>query len=445
MLSRRHFLATLAAAVPALAQTRKPNIVFLLSDDHHWQALGAAGNPNIKTPNIDKLASRGINFRQAVISTSQCAPSRGILLSGQEIYQTGLDCNEHTGFRFLKGDTVIEQMRKAGYATNLIGKWHLSNSPKECGFSKAPLWMQPGAMAYVDPPLKRGIDAAKPEPSKGLITDLWTSAAVDVIQSAGDQPYLLWLAYNAPHTPWTASEKYRQMYAGGNAELAPPNHPKPKPNAPGKPYDWATYYAVITELDANIGRVVDAIEKSGQWNNTLILFLGDNGYLAGSKGLQGKVYPWEESVRVPFVAAGGPVAKAGVSNACVASVDIPATMLDYAGIQPAQKLSGVSMKGLLSGRGKFPRDEAFSTWVDGRPEALTVNQAIEPYRLIRTPRHKFIIWESKKEAFFDLQADPFEERNLVADAGSAAVLKRLKEKLRARMKETADPALAWLA
>jgi arylsulfatase A-like enzyme len=120
-------------------------------------------------------------------------------------------------------------------------------------------------------------------------------------------------------------------------------------------------------------------------------------------------------------------------------------MLDYAGVRPTQKLSGNSMKGVLSGTGKFPRDVAFSTWVDGRPEALTINRAVEPYRLVRTPEHKYIIWESKKEALYNLRTDPFEETNLFGDSGSAALLKEMKEKLRSRMKETSDPALPWLA
>lgn len=454
MLNRRQFVPLLSA--PLFAQNRKPNIILTVSDDHHWQCLGAAGNPHIQTPNLDKLAGRGVLFTNGIISTPQCAPSRGILLSGQESYQTGLDCNDHTGFRAFRGATVVEQLRRSGYETNLVGKWHIHPSPKECGFTKAPAWLRPGSSQYMDPPLRRGLEATSDVPNSGHITDIFSDAAAQVIRQAR-QPYLLWLAYNAPHTPWTASERYRKLYAGRNAQIAPPAHPKPtaaprapmaKKSGPGgrRPdgaFNWETYYAVISELDAGIGRVVEAVEKSGQWDNTLILFVGDNGYLCGSKGLQGKVYPWEESVRIPFIAAGGLIARAAKSDAAVASVDVPATMLDVAGIRSSHKLSGSSLRAAFTG-GKFARDAAFASWNDGRPEALVVRVAVEPYRLVRTPTHKYIVWESKKEALFDLTADPFEEKNLASDAAYSEVLKRMRNRLRARMKETSDPASAWL-
>lgn len=450
MLTRRRLLATLPA--PLLAQNRKPNIVLIVSDDHHWQCLGAAGNPHIQTPNLDKLAQRGVLFTNGIISTSQCAPSRGILLSGLESFQSGLDCNDHTGYRTFQGATVVEQLRKNGYETNLVGKWHIAPSPKQCGFTKAPYWLQQASSAYPNPKLRHGLDAASDTETPGHITEIFTSAAVKIIQEAR-QPYLLWLTYNAPHEPMSAGEQYRKLYEGRNAQIKPPAHPKAQPAAPAVPqkkrgradgaFDWELYYAVITELDAGIGRVIDAVEKSGQWDNTLVLFIGDNGYLAGSKGFQGKVRAWEESVRVPYLVSGGLVKRSSKSDAPVASIDLPATMLDYAGIRSSHKLSGTSLRGVLSG-GTFARDAAFSSWNDGRPEALVIRQAVEPYRLVRTPAHKYIIWESKKEALFDLKADPFEEKNLVAEAGSAALLKRMKDRLRARMKETADLAIAWL-
>lgn len=457
MISRRQFASLLGA--PLLAQTRKPNVVFIVSDDHHWQCLGAAGNPHIQTPNLDKLATSGVHFTQGIISTSQCAPSRGILLSGLESYQTGLDCNDHIQFRTFSGATIVEQLRRNGYATNLVGKWHITNSPKECGFTNAPRWMQPAAMPYENPPLRHGLDAKEDTETAGLTTHIFTDGAVEVIRAAKG-PYLLWLTYNAPHTPWKAGEKYLAMYRGRNAELAPPAHPKVKPGAaamgagkkkgggPGGAradgmFDWETYYAVITETDAAIGRVLDAVRQAGQWDNTLIVFIGDNGYLAGSKGLQGKVRAWEESIRIPFVAGGGVVKRARKSDAPVASVDIPATILDYAGVRPGHKLAGTSFRPVLEG-GRFGRDVGFSSWNDGRPEALLVPMPVEPYRVVRTAAHKYILWESKKEALFDLQTDRFEENNLAESAAHAGLLGKMRERLRARMKETADAAVAWL-
>lgn len=147
--TRRQWLAS--AAVPLLAaQKQRPNILFLISDDHHFQCLGAAGNPHIQTPNLDRLASRGVHFTNGIISTPQCAPSRGILLSGLESYQTGLESNGRLEFRAGIGPTAVEQMRRSGYETTLVGKWHIPATPETCGFSRAPLWKQPAAGPYID-------------------------------------------------------------------------------------------------------------------------------------------------------------------------------------------------------------------------------------------------------------------------------------------------------
>lgn len=426
MWTRRQFLASAALAAQAPA---RPNIVFLCSDDHHYQCLGAAGNPYISTPNLDKLASRGVHFTHGIVSTAQCAPSRGILLSGLETYQSGLLSNGATKFKPGFGPTVVEQLRRAGYATHLVGKWHIDTLPAECGFSSAPLWLRGGGSKYIDPQLRHGLDG-KDEVTPGHITELFSNAAIEVIRSAKG-PYLLWLTYNAPHSPWTALETDK-----AKNPLPPPAHPKD-----AKPFDWATYYAVIAHLDRQTGRVLDAIEKAGQWNNTLVVFLGDNGFLCGTKGLNGKVQPWEESVRVPYIVAGGAVKARGKSTSPVASIDLPATFLDYAGIRPAYALSGKSLKQELSG-GRPAHEHAFATWVDGRPEGLATRQAVEPYRSVRTRFYKYILWQSGKEALYEVDKDPGEVRNLIATEKQVAA--EMRGALAERMDATSDPARPWL-
>jgi len=430
-MKRREFLA--ASGLAAAQTAKKPNFVFIFSDDHHFQCLGAAGNPYIATPNLDKLASRGVLFTHGMISTPQCCPSRGIMLSGLETYQSGLLSNGATSFKPGIGPTVVEQMRRGGYETNLVGKWHVTPTPGQCGFEKAPLWLRGGSSKYIDPLLRTGLDG-KDTVVRGHITELFTNAAVDVIRGARE-PYLLWLTYNAPHSPWTALDEFRPK----NPQ-APPSHPKD-----AKPFDWSTYYAVISHLDHHVGRVVNAIEKAGQWENTLIFFVGDNGFLCGTKGLGGKVYPWEESVRVPFLAAGGMVKPRGKDATPVASIDVPATWLDYAGIKPAYKLSGASLRPELSGGGS-KHEHAFSTWADGRVEALAVKRAVEPYRLVRTRFYKYILWESRKDALYEPDKDLGETRNLAENpiALHKQVHAEMRGALGERMKATGDPALAWL-
>lgn len=432
MVNRREFLA--APALAAQAQARRPNIVFLFSDDHHYQCLGAAGNPHIRTPHLDRLASRGIRFTHAMASTTQCAPNRGVVLSGLETYQSGLLSNGATSFKPGLGPTAIEQLRRAGYETSLVGKWHIGNMPAECGFSKAPLWLRGGSSKYVDPALRMGLEG-EDKTVPGHITELLTDAACETAARAR-QPYFLWLAYNAPHTPWTAPDRFRPA-----KPAPPPEHPKD-----AAAFDWSTYYAVISHMDEQIGRVVDAIERAGQWDNTLIFFMGDNGYLCGARGLNGKVHPWEASVRVPFIAAGGGIKPGRTEGAPVASIDLPATWLDYAGLQPAYKLSGVSLRPELSG--EWPRHEhGFAVWADGRPEALAINRAVEPYRLIRTRFYKYILWESKKEALYEVDKDPGETRNLLERPSRLhrQVRAEMRGALEERMVNTGDPARAWMA
>jgi len=424
MLTRRQFLASAAlAAQPA----PRPNIVFIVSDDHHYQCLGAAGNPYISTPRLDQLAARGVNFTHGIVSTPQCGPSRGILLSGLESYQNGLISNGQLAFKPGLGPTVVEQLRRSGYATHLVGKWHITDTPAACGFSHAPLWLRGGASKYMDPSLRRGLDGAN-APVKGHITELLSDAAIDVIRAAKG-PYLLWLTYNAPHTPWTASDALR------------PKNPQPPPVHPrdAKPFDWSTYYAVIAHLDAQVGRVLDAVEQAGQWRNTLVVFLGDNGYLCGTRGIDGKVRPWEESIRVPYIVGGGVVKAKGKDATPVASVDLPATFLEYAGVRPAYPLAGTSLKPILDG-GAPKQEHAYASWVDGRVGALSGNQQVEPYRLVRTRYYKYIQWESGKSALYEFDKDPGEQKNLL-DKPSALhkqVAAEMRGALAERLQKTGD-------
>jgi arylsulfatase A-like enzyme len=435
LLSRRDFTAAAAAPLFA-APRRRPNFVIITSDDHHYQCFGAAGNPHIRTPNLDRLASRGAFFSNAQISTAQCAPSRGVLMSGLETVQSGLLSNGQLSYRDGIGPTVIEQLRRDGYDTALVGKWHIANQPRECGFARAPLWLRAGSSRYQDPPLCRGLDG-KPEMTPGHVTDLFSEAGIDVIRGA-KQPFVLWLAYTAPHSPLFAAPKYRQFYEGKDVSaVAPPAHP-----AAAKPFDWITYCAVITHLDEAIGRVVEELDRTGQWENTYVFFLGDNGFMCGTRGLNGKVVPWEESVRVPFCAAGADVKRGAKSDAPVASIDLPATWMELAGLKPAYRLAGRSLTGLLK-TGKGGPDAGFTVWADGRPEALTVNQAVEPYRLVRTRTHKLIVWESRRQALYDIRTDPAEEHDLAARPEFAGTLKKLRGLLKQRTEDTHDPAASW--
>lgn len=437
MLTRREWLASTPAA-PLAAAASKPNIVFIFSDDHHFQCMGAMGNPHIHTPNLDQLARDGVMFTNGIISTSQCAPSRGIMLTGLETYQTGLISNGQTAFQKKVNPTAIEQLRDAGYDTIHTGKWHIAPMPGEVGFRRSPLWLRGGGSAYQNPKLRRGQDG-KDETVAGHITDLFTDASIAATKEAR-QPFFLWLAYNAPHTPWYAADQYKEPYRGkSNEQLAPPLHPPG-----GAKFDWLTYYAVITHMDEAIGRLVRALKEQGKWENTVVFFIGDNGYMSGTRNWTGKVRHWEESVRVPYFVCGGAVKARATVEDPVASVDAVSTWLDLAGVKPARRLAGRSLRSYLdSGKGKL--DAAYAVWDDPRPEGLAVKTPVEPFRLIRTKRHKLVVFASKQQSLYDCIADPGEEKDLIADPGLKKVRDELRRKLRARMEATEDHAIEWLS
>jgi len=189
---------------------------------------------------------------------------------------------------------------------------------------------------------------AKPAETPGHITDPFTGAALDVLRMARTQPFFLWLAYHAPHTPWYAETRYTDLYAGQDASsMAAPGHPKG-----GVKFDWNSYYAVITHMDECIGRLIAELERRGLWENTVVFFLGDNGFTCGPRNWIGKVYPWEESVRVPFLAAEAGVARGRVNDAPVASIDVTPTWLDLAHVPLPSPPAGRSLSKVLdSGRG----------------------------------------------------------------------------------------------
>jgi arylsulfatase A-like enzyme len=267
---------------------------------------------------------------------------------------------------------------------------------------------------------------------------LFTDAAIEAVKGAR-QPDFLWLTYNAPHTPWLATEKYRAHYQGkSNEEIAPPLHPKGQAK-----FDWATYYAVITHLDEAVGRLVAALKQNGQWENTVLFFIGDNGYMSGTRNWSGKVRHWEESIRVPYFVSGGYFSGAYRVDDPVASVDATATWLELAGVKPWKPLAGRSLVSYLkTGKGKCT--EAYCTWDDPRAEGLAAAVAVEPFRLVRTKQHKLVVFASKKQSLFDVVADPGENNDLAADPKHAALKRRLQAKLQARMKATGDHAISWL-
>jgi arylsulfatase A-like enzyme len=442
------------------ATTRKqsrPNIVFIISDDHRWDALGAAGNSEIKTPVLDRLAREGVYFRQATIHVSQCAPSRATLLTGLSPHQNGYYANN-----FLRSDmqwadrfavpTVPGLLQEAGYQTVLVGKWHLGTDPWLTGFSDVRTWLPEGASNYVDSRLAKG-NSRKKEIRKGFTNGIFVNDAIDFLKSAAAhaKPFLLWLASTIPHAPYQPNPSHiEHLYDDeAMAGIHPPSFPKDTPvklGLEGTPQGLTEpglvkYYESVSYLDELVGRVLATLEQQGLADNTVIIFLGDNGLMAGSRGVRGKVVPWEESVRVPLIIRAPKFAALrGRSDVPVSSLDIPTTILALAGVAQPKEWGGRDLRPVLSGSKEHGIDYAIGEWADTESQFRHYT-----HRLVRTPRYKLVRWDKadKPDELYDLRLDPHETTNVINRPIMRSVRDRLLRRLTAWMERTNDPARFW--
>jgi arylsulfatase A-like enzyme len=338
-----------------------------------------------------------------------------------------------------------ELLLQHGYRTLLTGKWHLAPEPWNCGFSQVRTWLPQGGAAYADVPLARGHSRAL-RPTTGYLQEVLADDVIDFLNSpaAHRQPFFYWVAFTAPHLPYGPNPPHiERLYANKRpSELLPPHFP---PDIPTN--DWRRYYEAVSFLDEQVGRILHALEGAGLNENTVVIFLGDNGYMMGHKGVgvqggAGKVVPYEGSIRVPLlVRAPGLARIQGTCPVPVSSLDLPVTMLALAGIQPPRDWPGRNLMPVLRGEAGHGIDHAICEWADERSDRF----GGLAYRLIRTPRYKLIIWKQAERPaeLYDLEADPLEEHNLIDEPRLANVQEDLGQKLTAWMRQTRDPALAW--
>lgn len=445
----RTFLAcavALVAAAHAKAAPAPPNIIFIISDDHRWDALGGA-NPKVHTPVLDKLAAQGAWFKQATIHVPQCSPTRATLLTGLPPHQHRWYSNQHqhpdvmndNGFKGLA--TLPGLLQKAGYRTLFIGKWHPQPDPWNCGFSDIGLWLPGGGGPYVDPRLAKG-KSRDLNVQKGFTQEVIAADAVAFLQSpqATEKPFFMWLAFTAPHGPLKPNPpRIEKLYEGKNDDdLLPPGYPK---KAAGKS-PWRSYYEATSLLDEQIGKVLEAVAARKLADNTIVVFVGDNGFMMNERGWTGKVLPYESSVRVPLIiSAPGIATIKGPSAVPVSSLDLPPTLLQLAGVTPPKEWPGRDLTPLLKGDKEHGITEAVCEWADNHSKQF----GDVGYRLVRTPTHKLIVWEAadKPNELYDLAADPHEAKNLIDSKDHAKLRDDLRQRLRAWQDKTSDPARAW--
>jgi N-acetylglucosamine-6-sulfatase len=380
-------------------------------------------------------------FRQATIATPQCTPSRASLLTGVFAHTHGKYSNQYwrpdvettEGFKIPMLPTLL---RDAGYRTLLVGKWHLFHDPWNCGVSDVRLWFPPGGGVKQDPRLARG-NSRKTEVKEGFITELFANDTIAFLKSAEakEKPFFLWHADTNPHVPLEPMPERisRQYGEKTDKDLLPPGFPTDIPT-----HNFRKYYECATHLDEQVGRILKALEDEKLAENTIVVYLGDNGFMMGSrgvgvKGAGGKVVPYEESIRVPMIVR-MPGGWSGTSDLPVSSIDLPVTFLKLAGVEPPKGWPGRDLSVAL----RSGKDDAIAdALVDFPDNQGKLNRA---YRVVRTPKHKLIVWDDPKKVpeLYDLASDPREMKNRYESSELAEVRKDLIARLRAWTKKTDD-------
>jgi arylsulfatase A-like enzyme len=450
-------LAVLAAAVlePAArgADAPRPNVVFILVDDLRWDALGCMGHPFSRTPNIDRIAAEGAKFRNAFVTTPLCSPARGTFLTGQYVHTHGVKGNSNASAP-LSHELVTwpRLLKEAGYRSAYVGKWHMGNddSPRP-GFDR---WVSfKGQGAHVDPVIN--VDG-KAEKVQGYMTDILTDHAVEWISRPreGKQPFSLYLAYKAVHGPFIPAERHRGLYPDEPIKRAPSAQDtlegKPvltrqveglRPLGPGTGSGdllIRNQLRMLAAIDDGVGRVLKALEQAKEIDNTVVVFTSDNGYLWGEHGLGDKRAAYEESIRVPLVARYPKVVRPGtVVNGIALDVDIAPTLLELAGAPVRKGIHGRSLVPLLRGSDSGWRRSALAEYFT-EPNY----PRIPSWQAVRTGRWKYIRYTELDgmDELYDLQADPYEMKNRIADPAAGETLRELKKELERLLKETGAPS-----
>lgn len=438
----RILLLFILISFSTVAQQIKPNIIFILTDDQRWDALGFAGNALIQTPEMDRLATQGTYFENAFVTTPICAASRASLL-------TGLYERTH-GYSFGQGDirqpymdqSYPVQLREAGYHTGFFGKFGLSYPGFPDLFDEGENYDRNGQ--FKD---RRGYFFKMIAEDTVHLTHYTSQQAIDFIDDApAGEPFMLSLSFSAPHAHDSAelqyfwSPEYDTMYQNlvipdpllkeDKYFEAQPEYVRTGENRTRWYWRYDTpekyqhsvkgYYRMISEIDTEIGNIRRALEEKGLAENTVIILMGDNGYFLGERQLAGKWLMYDNSLRVPLIVF-DPRQTGGKRNTDFAlNIDVPATILDFAGIQSPKSWQGTSL-----------RSNQLAKRKDFLTEHLWQVDIIPPSEAIRTERWKYFryINDPGHEELYDLSVDPLEINNLASDPAHQTILKKLRGRM----------------
>lgn len=451
MLSRRQLLFTPAL----LASGRRPNFLILFTDDQRFDTIHALGNREIHTPNMDRLVRSGVAFTHACtqggLTGAICMPSRAQLLTGRSLFHVHRGIIERQQSPDPSMVTFAELLRRAGYVTYATGKWHNGRPLYHRSFSAGGNIFFGGMADHLKTPVfdydpSGEYPKSQARTPEKFSSELFAGSAADFLQRRdAANPFLLYVAFTSPHDPRMAPRRFADLYAPEKMavpESFMPRHPfdngelkvrdellAPFPRTPDEVRRHiAAYYAMISEVDHEIGRVLDALDRSGEAANTYVIFAGDNGLAVGRHGLLGKQSLYDHSVRVPLVIAGPGVPKGRRAEPLCHLMDICPTVLELAGVPAPSAIEARSLKPLLDD-----------------PRAPLRDAAVYAYRsfqrAIRTERWKLILYNAggvRTTQLFDLREDPHELKNLAGDASQAARVRELTALLQRQLTGAGD-------
>ena len=425
----------------------KPNILFVFCDQLRYGALGVEGNPIIRTPNVDRLAGQGVVFDQAFSNCPICSPFRGNVLTGRYPHQHGVVDNE---YELWPDQTTLPQVLKgAGYRTAFFGKWHLGYGPyteeKRHGFDC--MAAHNCNHSYYEVNIHE--NETGPIPLEGWAPERVTDRAIEWLKNQGSAPFLLMLGWGPPHWPYDQYPEAFKVYAADQMTL-PPNVPEAL--APFARQEMADYYGNVTGLDAQMGRLLDALEERGLAENTVVCFTSDHGDHIWSHGYgkpndnwlhpakrASKATPYDEAVHIPFIVRGPGVQPGRRSDAMCSSVDMMPTLLGLCGLPVPDPVEGADLSHVLTGGHGTPPDSVYlQNLGEGWPYR---GEWVGFWRAVRTPRHTYARWHDNTTGpwLFDREADPYEIDNLAGNPEHAQTERQLRARLDQWIADTGDP------
>lgn len=450
-MQRRAFLQTAAASLMPAQTRRQPNIVFVLVDQWRAQAFGYTGDPNASTPAIDALAAESVNFRNAVSGFPVCSPYRASLMTGQYAVKHGLVVNDvHLQ---PNGPTLGETFQTAGYETAYIGKWHIYGSP-DGKFGRR--------LAFIPKKFRFGFDYWKAcecshaynkslyyegdDPTEryweGYDAIAQTRDACEFIRARAKSanPYFLLLSLGPPHDPYgTAPDDYRAKYDSRTIRL--------RPNVPENQVEQATkdlrgYYAHIAALDDCVKQLKEAVDKSGVAEDTIFVFASDHGDMLQCQGLPRKQFPWEESIRVPFLVR-YPRVFGRRKRELITPIDAPdimPTLLGLARLKVPESVQGANYAPLMRGEA---REEADPSALLNLPVSFSLirRHGVAEYRGVRTTRYTYVRSIHGPWLLYDNKSDPYQKQNLIGNDRHRDLQSNLERLLDKKLKAAGDEFL----